>query len=103
MKEVIVILFIAIGLFSAVMIPYIRKREDIEQFKYRFAILAGILFVISLGFAKQLSEAFISSAGDNVILLAIGAFMYGWGSQSMIIELGKILKKIAEYIGYPIK
>jgi hypothetical protein len=94
---ILVIVLIAAGLFCAVMSPYIRKKKDIEAFKWRFAFLAGVLFIISVGFAQQLAKFFTSSASDNIIFFAIEAFLYGWGSQTVIVELGKIFKAILKY------
>jgi hypothetical protein len=100
---ILVLICIAAGLFSAVMVPYIRKRKDIEAFKWRFGFLAGIIFIISIGYAQQLAKFYTSSAGDNIILLAIGAFMYGWGSKTVIVELGKIFKAILKYFDIKIE
>ena len=93
---ILVIICIAAGLFSAVMIPYLRKMAEIKKFKWRFILLAGIILVISLGFAQQLANTFIAGSGDNYIFLVIQAFMYGWGSQTIIVELGKVVKKLME-------
>lgn len=93
-----ILVFIALGLFVAVLSPYLRKWKERGEFQYRYLIPTAIVLFLSIGYAQELAKFFTSSAGDNIIFVAFEAFLYGFTSQYALTEIGKVYAAVNKWL-----